>query len=110
MAYRGVVLGLKRSCGFWQRNANQPDGSAGRKPGRQIGRTIEVQQGFRQCPQLLQRKGLDLGGGIRAERAAAADEEAKGHSRLAFLNAFLPALLPAFETPGQRSPGRPRSA
>lgn len=37
--------------------------------------------------------GLDLGGGIGAERTAAAVQEAKGPSCLALLNAFLAALL-----------------
>jgi hypothetical protein len=83
-------------CGFWQKNANQQDGSARLQPGRQIGRALEVEQGFCQGLQLLQRQGLDPVDSALDQGTAAAVE----WRRVTTANglAFLAALLSAFDT------------
>ena len=49
------------------------------QPGGQFVRALEVEQGVGQGFQLLQRQGLDLGGGGACEGAAAAVEERGEH-------------------------------
>jgi hypothetical protein len=46
----------------------------GRQPGGQVGRALEVEQGVGEGFQLLQREGLDPGGGGFAQGAAEAVE------------------------------------
>ena len=60
--------------------------AVGGQPGGQISRALEVEQGVGQGFQLLQRQGLNLGGGDLAEGAAAAVELAEGH--LGFAECF----------------------
>ena len=63
------------------------------QPSRQVGRTTEIEQGFCQGFQLLQRQGLDPGGGGFAEGAAAAVELAQRDFGFALGLTFLPAPI-----------------
>ena len=50
----------------------------GGQPGSQIGRALEVEQGVSQGLELLQRQGLNAGGGGASKWSAAAVEQAQG--------------------------------
>ena len=56
------------------RNPTRPASADSGQPRGQVGRALEVEQGVGQGFQLLQRQGLNLGGGDLAEGAAAAVE------------------------------------